>query len=55
MRRNDKEIADRRQIDGIIRGSLVCRAAMACVVVRDERALPAGQAVLMSRVQLLNG
>jgi len=29
MRRNDKEIADRRQIDEIIRGSLVCRVAMA--------------------------
>ena len=29
MRRTDKEIADRRQIDDIIRGSLVCRVAMA--------------------------
>ena len=29
MRRTDKEIADRRQIDEIIRGSLVCRVAMA--------------------------
>ena len=29
MRRIDKEIADRRQIDEIIRGSLVCRVAMA--------------------------
>jgi uncharacterized protein len=29
MRRTDKEIADRQQIDEIIRGSLVCRVAMA--------------------------
>lgn len=29
MRRADKVIADRRQIDEIIRGSLVCRVAMA--------------------------
>ncbi|MFA5190838.1 MAG: pyridoxamine 5'-phosphate oxidase family protein [Verrucomicrobiia bacterium] len=29
MRRNDKEIADRRQMDEIIRGSLVCHVAMA--------------------------
>lgn len=29
MRRTDKEIADRRQIDDIIRGSLVCRVATA--------------------------
>ena len=29
MRRTDKEIADRRQMDEIIRGSLVCRVAMA--------------------------
>jgi nitroimidazol reductase NimA-like FMN-containing flavoprotein (pyridoxamine 5'-phosphate oxidase superfamily) len=29
MRRTDKEISDRRQIDEIIRGSLVCRVAMA--------------------------
>ena len=28
MRRTDKEIADRRQMDEIIRGSLVCRVAM---------------------------
>ncbi|MCX7825080.1 MAG: pyridoxamine 5'-phosphate oxidase family protein [Verrucomicrobiae bacterium] len=29
MRRTDKEISDRRQKDEIIRGSLVCRVAMA--------------------------
>ena len=29
MRRSDKEITDRRQIDAIIRGSLVCRVALA--------------------------
>ena len=29
MRRSDKEIKDRRQIDAIIRDSLVCRVAMA--------------------------
>ena len=29
MRRTDKEIADRRQMDEIIRGSLVCRVAVA--------------------------
>jgi nitroimidazol reductase NimA-like FMN-containing flavoprotein (pyridoxamine 5'-phosphate oxidase superfamily) len=29
MRRTDKEISDRRQMDEIIRGSLVCRMAMA--------------------------
>ncbi|MCX6909171.1 MAG: pyridoxamine 5'-phosphate oxidase family protein [Verrucomicrobia bacterium] len=29
MRRTDKEIADRRLIDEVIRGSLVCRVAMA--------------------------
>lgn len=29
MRRTDKEITDRQQIDEIIRGSLVCRVAMA--------------------------
>jgi nitroimidazol reductase NimA-like FMN-containing flavoprotein (pyridoxamine 5'-phosphate oxidase superfamily) len=29
MRRTDKEITDRRQIDETIRGSLVCRVAMA--------------------------
>ena len=29
MRRTDKEIADRRQVDEVIRGSLVCRVAMA--------------------------
>lgn len=29
MRRTDKEISDRRRIDEIIRGSLVCRVAMA--------------------------
>jgi uncharacterized protein len=29
MRRTDKEINDRRQMDEIIRGSLVCRVAMA--------------------------
>lgn len=29
MRRADKKISDRRQIDEIIRGSLVCRVAMA--------------------------
>ena len=29
MRRTDKEIANRRRIDEIIRGSLVCRVAMA--------------------------
>lgn len=29
MRRTDKEITDRSQIDAIIRGSLVCRVAMA--------------------------
>jgi hypothetical protein len=28
MRRTDKEITDRRQMDEIIRGSLVCRVAM---------------------------
>jgi len=29
MRRNDKEILERQQLDDIIRGSLVCRVAMA--------------------------
>ena len=44
MRRNDKEITEQRQMDDIIRNSLVCRVALA----KDN--MPSPSSVVIARM-----